>query len=270
MQPEAAQLPRGTNMKNALLWVKAWFKQWARWKDYKAMRRKVSKIDTFLAISRILTGNPPVSSPGPFIAHPAQQEAIDSLKANLRTVKKIETVAYGDSLMDFPRFALQSVPSGQNAAKAGMWAHQIRGVILATAEVVRERKPDYVILSSGAGNPLLAYQPIESVISQTLELLNTARKEFPQSKLIVYGLPPTSRMYLLQNSQLVEQVVFNWILKDGNAVFLPLQKQFAGMLGIFPKARISSDKVHFTPLGVRIFDELLQKAKKAGSGSIVD
>lgn len=257
-------------MKHAFLWIKAWFKQWSHWKDYKTMRRKVRKIDTVLAISRILTGNPLVSSPGPFTAHPAQQVAIDSLNANLRSVKSIETIAYGDSLLDFPRFQLQCVPSGQNAAKAGMWAHHMRGVILGTATTVRERKPSYVILSSGAGNPLLAYQPLESVVNQTLELLNTARREFPQSKLIIYGLPPTSRMYLLQNAPEVEKIVYNWILKDQNAVFLPLQKRFAGMFGIYPKARISSDKVHFTPSGVRIFDELLERAKKAPKGSIVD
>lgn len=255
-------------MKKALLWIKAWFKQWAHWKDYQSMRRKVRKLDTALAISRVLTGNPPVAQPGPFIPHPAQQEAIEALNANLKG-KKVDTIAYGDSLLDFPRMTLQSVPSGQNAARAGMWAHHMRGVILDTAKIAKEANPKYVIVSSGAGNPLLAYQPIESVLKQTIALLDEARNQFPRARIIVYGLPPTSRMYLLQHANHLEQVVFRWVIKDYNAVFLPLQKRFAGMFGIFPKARISSDKVHFTPIGVRIFDELMERAKRAQKGSIV-
>lgn len=216
---------------------------------------------------------------GPFLKHGKQDECVekytDSIKRHAnRNAENIvpQTISFADSLMDFPRNKICSVPERNNFSMAGSWSHHMGDMASLLQPILEENKVPvgYVVVGCLGGNPLLVCQEFHSVISEAVLALEKIRKLFPYAKMIVYGLPPCFNIWAMMHHFDFEKIVYNWVRQDGNAVFLPLQSKFGGFMGLIPRIEMSVDGVHFSRKGVMIFDKLLNKAKKAKAGSIVD
>ena len=114
---------------------------------------------------------------------------------------------------------------------------------------------DYVVSGCYGGNPLLQKQPLDYTIQKSIEALNEVRKHYPWQRMIVYGLPPTVSIHVGLNHQQFDGAMYEWVFKDINAVFLPLQKKFTKLF-IWPKAVMTMDGVHLSPQGKEVFDNL--------------
>lgn len=248
------------------LWIKAWIRQWIEWDRMRKLRKKSRDLSIFLALTRGISPAPP----GPYRQHPNHDAMVSRAHQNLSRVSAIGTLAYGDSLLDIPRDDITAVSSGFNFALSGSWSHHMAQMARDLQGMTTGCSISNVIVGCLGGNPLLAYQPIDTVIREAQKALDTIREVHPRSRIIVYGIPPVARMYVLKHAPAVDQALLYWVLNDRDAVFLPLQREFSGSLGLTPKASISSDGVHFSPVGVRLFDDLLMAAKMAPRGSIVD
>jgi hypothetical protein len=205
---------------------------------------------------------------------PAHRERLKGFTAGLNGAPKGDTIAFGDSLIDLTRNRLRSVPSRLNFAISGSWANHM-AQMAADIRPALERagiygSVKYVIVGSLGGNPLLMRQPVDRTIEESHKALDAIRRLYPGARIIVFGIPPTISMYVNKNALFFEAALYRWVLADRDAVLLPLQKRFAGPLGLFPKAVMSVDGVHLSSQGAVEFDRLLEKAKKASPKSLVD
>lgn len=206
--------------------------------------------------------------------HPLHKERVDQYtKTLLETkTKKYDTISVGDSLMDgWTKEEFTAVHKSRNFNIGGSWAHHMRDMYKAMIPImlVNNIRADNIIIGSLGGNPFLMRQHLDLTVKHSIAVLDDLRKMLPIQRIIVYGIPPTVSAYATGVSPAFEAALYKWVLKDINSVFLPLQKKFAKWM-IFPKAVMSADGVHFTPLGIKEFDELLVRAKTAKPRSIVD
>lgn len=187
------------------------------------------------------------------------------------TGKTIRSIAFGDSILDIPKSQYKSVPQHRNFALSGSWAQHM-------AQMARDLKPylsgfyvENVIVGCLGGNPLLAGQPIEHVISTSQKALKEISELYPSSKLVVYGLPPVYNLNVAYNSIVFEVAIYQWLAGNhGNFVFIPMQKQFAGLLGLFPTIKMSSDGVHLSNAGVVTLDRLFARGFDAMPLSVIE
>ncbi len=205
---------------------------------------------------------------------PAHRARLWQFIGKLRQTPKGDTIAFGDSLLDMTRKKLHSVPDSLNFSICGSWAHHMAQMAADIRPALKEagimKSVRYVVVGSLGGNPLLMRQPVNVTIDQSLAALDTVRRLYPSVRIIVFGIPPTVSIYVNTNAVAFEAALYRWVLADRDAVLLPLQRQFAGWLGLYPKAVMSVDGIHFSERGTREFDKLIEKGKQAPSKSLVD
>jgi hypothetical protein len=211
------------------------------------------------------------------IKHILHDERLAQYKKELLATKAAarDTVSFGDSLMDgWTKDTYTAVKKDRNFNIAGSWANHMRDMYKEIIPFMMENKiyVNNIIIGCLGGNPLLAMQPIDITIQKSVEVLKDLRAMIPNPKvrIIVYGIPPTVDIYVNKNAMAFEAALYQWVLSDMNAVFLPLQKKFAGFLGMFPKFNMTADGVHFSENGVYEFDQLLIRAKSGMMARIVD
>ena len=247
----------------ALIWIKT--KMYER--EYRRNMRNSAMLDAILSRMK--------PDPGLWNREiPAHQARLRGFIGSLRNAPGGDTIAFGDSLLDRTRKKLRSVPDRLNFSISGSWANHMarmaadmRPVLARTgiADSVR-----YVVVGSLGGNPLLMRQPVDMTITHSLAALDAIRRLYPSARLIVFGIPPTVSTYVNTRAVTFEAALYRWVRADRDAVLLPLQRKFAGWLGLYPKAVMSVDGVHFSAKGALEFDRLIEKGKRAQSGSIVD
>jgi lysophospholipase L1-like esterase len=247
----------------ALIWIKT--KMYER--QYRRNMRNSAMLDVVLSRMK--------PDPGLWKRDsPAHQARLKLYTENLRGAPRGDTIAFGDSLLDLTRKKLQSVPDRLNFSISGSWAHHMARMA-ADIRPALERagisiSVRYVVVGSLGGNPLLLRQPVDVTITHSLAALDAVRRLYPSARIIVYGIPPTVSTYVNTNAIPFEAALYRWVRADRDAVLLPLQRKFAGWLGLYPKAVMSVDGVHFSSKGALEFDRLIEKGKRALAGSIVD
>lgn len=183
------------------------------------------------------------------------------------------TINYGDSIVDMWRDRWQS--HDLVFSVGGMHHYHMLHMAQVLKPVMDAKKlyPKFVTIGTLGGNPLLQHQEISSVIAKSIECLNGLRALYPASftKLIVYGLPPVTAIYASAHSFNFEQKIYQWVVNDSNAVFIPMFKQFGtGFLGLTPKSWVTAEGIHLSPVGQVLLDERFEYAKSAKPKSIVD
>lgn len=212
-------------------------------------------------LTQIFLVNPPsIDAP-----HPLMATRLASASKYIETFPPIvNAVAVGDSLLDIPRNSFSCLPSKQNFSISGSWANHMEQMIRGVHQAgLSTRRVKNIVIGSLGGNPLLVNQSLQFVIGMALSALNTTRILFPESRIIVYGLPPVYSIHAATNSFAFESVLWDWVQKDHNAVFIPFLSFGRGFLKLLPRETLSNDGVHFTPWGVYLFDRMLLKALTA-------
>lgn len=206
--------------------------------------------------------------------HPSHRRRLAQFSEKLRGTPRSDTIAFGDSLLDMTRTRLRSVPDRMNFSTSGTWAHHMaRMAADIRPELMRDghyQSVKYVVVGSLGGNPLLMRQPVDVTITRSCAALDSIRSLYLGARIIVFGLPPTVSLYVNMNAIPFEAALYQWVLADRDAVLLPLQRHFAGSMGIFPRADMTVDGVHFSERGALEFDRLIERAKKAPSRSVID
>lgn len=248
----------------ALIWLRTKLYEW----EYRRIMEKGALLD--LALSHLKAC--PVAWNDDFPAF--QRERLAGFISDLPGAPKDDMICFGDSLLDLTRDRLGSVRPGLNFSVSGSWAHHMARIAAEMrSPLVREGiygRVRYVIVGSLGGNPLLMRQPVDITIKRSIEALDSIRRLYPGARIIVFGIPPTVSLYVNLNAPDFEAALWRWVRGDRDAVFLPLQRRFAGRFGLFPRGVMSTDGVHFSRKGAREFDRLLRKGKLVPSGTIVD
>jgi hypothetical protein len=247
----------------AVIWLST--KMYGR--EYRRSMRNATMIDVMLSRLKISPENWNVESP-------AHRERLTLYARNLRNARGGDTIAFGDSLLDLPRNKLRSVPARLNFSICGSWANHMSQMAADIRPALKEAgiydSVKYVVVGSLGGNPLLMRQPVEQTITHSLAALDSIRRLYPAARIIVYGIPPTTSLYVNMNALPFEAALCKWVLADRDSVLLPLQRKFAGWLGLYPKAVMSVDGIHFSSQGIIEFDGLIEEGKRAPAKSIVD
>lgn len=248
-----------------LLWAR--FISWVYRRKYRVATKKTILLD--FAMESL--------QPDPaawLVPHPEHNQRLAEYFVGLKSSPGGDTIAFGDSLLDGPREKFCAIRSCLNFAISGSWANHMATMaadILPMLDATgKSAEIDFLIVGSLGGNPLLQRQPVLTTITHSLQALTEIRYRYPRQRLIVYGIPPTVSIYVNLNAIKFEAAIYEWIIRDGNAVYLPLFRKFAGAFGLFPKVLLSADGVHMTPAGIVLFDELLERGKTAPAGTLVD
>lgn len=248
------------------------------WIDTKLNEKKFNKMkkDT-TTMNLVLEKFTPVAEAWN-VQHPAHIQRVQEYSKVLVDTRseKFDTIGFGDSLLDnkYSRQYMSELNTKRNFAVGGAWSNHIIQMaedlfpILMVNKIYQ--KIEHVVIGSLGGNPLLQKQPVDVVIEKSIEALTRFRRLFPVQRLIIYGIPPTVLVYATMNAYPYEAAMYKWVMNDMNSVYLPLQKKFANGAFIFPKAIMSADGVHMSPVGVTEFDELIGKGKKSKPRLIVD
>ena len=171
------------------------------------------------------------------------------------------TVLIGDSLSDFTRKELTCVDKRLNLALAGQASSFYDSILKDTFQSLQAVNPEYLIIEC-FGNELLSYYDIQVVKEHATRTFKLARSLYPNSKIILGGLPPVYDVYV--NTVKIEFTnhLLNLVNTDSNSCLVILEKHFAGLFGVFPKIDYSSDGVHFAGKGIIEYDKLLNEAKR--------
>jgi hypothetical protein len=250
----------------------AWIETKIKPKQSQKMKDQVRKLE----LAMILKYPEPVV--GPFLDHPGYTPHLAKCVAYFNTYAKTRmehdtdrTWMVGDSIAAQARDHLRSVIPLLNMALGGMWAHHMRRIILDISLIFKSAGfvPRHIVVGTPGGNNLLNRQTPDETARQFLDVLDLLRFRFPQSRIIVYGLPFTITAYIIQSRGVIDNAVMRWVRNDKNAVLLCLVKNFVKKNRILPKPDYSSDGVHMTPLGMIEFDDDIRRGKKAMPGSLI-
>ena len=166
-------------------------------------------------------------------------------------------INFGDSLSDFSRIQLNAYHDGIFSI-GGSWSHHIEMMVKDLKDDLSVYNVKNVTVGSLGGNPMLVYYNINETIKYALQCLDTIRSCYPESRIIVYGIPPLFNIYATQNSYFFDHKMIEWTIQDKNAKFLSLKEHFgSGWLKLFPVSEWSRDGVHFNPQGASKFAQLL-------------
>lgn len=224
------------------------------------------------SVLKILAGIPPrdVPVPVPFPTFEADLKKFSvSVKSWIGKNKgKPLRLAFGDSIAAFAKEYLSEFPAETNCCEPGSSMPHFLIMARAIAKIIGETPVSHVLIGSG-GNAALGGQSLEKILSDVDVCLEGVARLFPDAKIIVYGFPPVYDVYATAIAPAVEHIMMQFVGRD-NAVFLPLQKHFAGFLGLFPRIRYSSDGVHLNEAGIVRFDKLIKRALVVPAGSVVD
>lgn len=171
-------------------------------------------------------------------------------------------INFGDSLTDMARTQIKLCHDGIFSI-SGSWSHHMQMM----AEDLHKDLSRFVIknISIGClgGNPLLVHQNYETVVKEAIECLNKVRELYPDSRIIVYGLPPVYNIHVTENTYQFDNELLQWTLKDKDAKFINLKARFGkGFARLFPQVEYSSDGVHFNPRGAGEFSTLIAKEQR--------
>lgn len=193
--------------------------------------------------------------------HPFHYRRVEEYKKEISYWKKDKhvTINFGDSLTDMARVQIARVHNGVFSI-SGSWAHHMEMMATDLAESINSRVVvKNVSIGCLGGNPLLAYQNYDAVVSDSLKCLDTIRRLFPQARIVVYGLPSVFNIHVIKNTYQFDIALFNWCSKDINARFISLKEIFGQGWGkLFPSVKYSSDGVHFNPDGAAKFASYLE------------
>lgn len=242
-------------------------------KEHKRMRREMTVVTNY--ITKDMLPADLIGEEAWAIPDYSNSEKIQGFKVETLTMKNkdFDTISFGDSIMDgWTRLEYTAVHRTRNYNIGGSWANHMRAVYRQMIPFLQEQNIQYknVIIGCLGGNPFLFKQPLKITIEKSLETLVELRQKCPTQRIIVYGIPPVVSIYATERAYPFEQAIYTqWILKDANSAFLPLQKKFTTK-GVLPKATMSLDGIHFTPKGVYEFDQLLLKAKELSNNELVE
>lgn len=236
-------------------------------------RGQYAKAHKLAIVAALATeGLSPSGANGPYLEHPGHDKALESFGEQIDRIRAnpaaVDTIAFGDSIMDFARGELDSVPADGNFGLAGSWPHNVTRMALQVIPALASLQgfaPRHLVIGTPGGNPLLLNQDPAGVVAQTLFCLDTvrdeARKYWPGIHFILYGLPPTYSFNVYRARPEYTANLIRWADRDGNACYVDICAGFAGLFGLFPSLRMSSDGVHQTPRGIRLMDQRFQSAK---------
>lgn len=244
------------------------------WLNRKSIEDAHNKAKVLSIGEEIILGRrePPI---GPYVEHPLHKQRLIQYAKNVQEVKAsdIDTIAFGDSLIDIPRNDWTQINEKVNFAISGSWANHMQQMAVEISPILKMKgiEPKNVIIGTLGGNPLLAYQNVDATISISINCLDKIRELFPSAKIIVYGLPPVYNAWATKYSLKFEGKMYEWVNKDVNAVFIPIFSNFgSGVLYSTPNIQNSSDGVHLSNTGVVKLDKLFKRAKSATPKSIID
>lgn len=231
-------------------------------------RQHNQAILTALALEHIQ----PAGAQGPYLEHPGHDKALEAFGEQIDRIREnpeaVDTIAFGDSILDFARADLASIPANGNFGLAGSWPHNVTRMALQIIPALASLpnfRPRHLVIGTPGGNPLLLKQDPSGVIAQTWFCLDTvrdeARKYWPGIHFILYGLPPTYSPNVYRSRPEYTANLIRWTDRDGLACYVDICAGFGGLFGIFPSLRMSSDGVHQTPRGIRKMDQRFQTAK---------
>lgn len=171
--------------------------------------------------------------------------------------EKAVNINFGDSLTDMSKKQIERYHN-LVLSISGSWAHHIQQMIEDTSDCLKKFKVQNISIGCLGGNPLLVYQNFDEVVRDTISCLNKLRQLYPNSRIIVYGLPPVYNIHVNQNTYQFDSILNDWVEKDINSRFVNLKARFGTGWGkLFPSCEWSSDGVHFNTEGACIFSELI-------------
>lgn len=232
------------------------------WKQRKEYEKniKVSKDGAILTHLMSDTFNKNVER----LKHPLHDARLKEYKNILKSIKKRKDIDinFGDSLTDMSREQIEMVHDGVFSI-SGSWAHHMTMMVEDLKESLEKFNIKNVSVGCLGGNPMLVYQNFDEVVKDSIHCLNTIRENFPDTRIIVYGIPPVYNIYATTHSYDFDIKLLDWVSKDKDARFISLKNHFGrGFLNLFPQIEYSSDGVHFNPRGANKFAQLIKKEKK--------
>lgn len=202
-------------------------------------------------------------------AHPLHATRAEQYRSNIAVHPAPQIIAFGDSLKDIPRGDFQHLAEHNNFSISGSRSHHMLEMAREIqAELITQNKLgalEYLHIGTLEGNGFLMGAPLEHALERSLHCLTEVRKLFPRPRFIVDLLPPTYSPYANLSRPAFETRIMQWIAADGNAAAIG----FHSMGTTTPNLTLSSDGVHFTPEGVRRFDEAMERARRRSPGTLV-
>lgn len=196
----------------------------------------------------------------PLTKHFAHDERVTQNKALITTWKPGQnvTINFGDSLSDFTRPQLADSHDGIFSI-GGSWANHMEQMAIDLHDDLKKVNVKNITIGCLGGNPMLVYYDYQTIYNSSIKCLNTVRKLYPTSRIIVYGIPPLYNIYATENCTNFDLSLKTWTLSDSNAKFLSLKEHFGtGFARFFPTSKWSADGVHFNESGGRKFGKLLK------------
>lgn len=201
--------------------------------------------------------------------HPLHADRALQYRENIVKYPAPRIIAFGDSLKDIPRGDFKHLAEHNNFAISGSRSHHMLEMAREVqTELARQNKlsaVEYLHIGTLEGNGFLMGAPLEHALERALHCLGEVRRLFPTPRFIVDLLPPTYSPYANLSRPAYETRIMQWIAADGNAVAIG----FHSMGTTTPNLTLSSDGVHFTPEGVRRFDEAMERARRRSPGTLV-
>lgn len=216
----------------------------------------------------------PVPQVGPFLPHPEYLAHLEECASNFRKYflegNTSGVWGVGDSILAQSRYDLDMIDPRMNDALGGSWAHHIQKTVQDMRLFFKAVGfiPSAIVVGTPGGNNLLNRQEVNSVIGQSIEMLDCIRTSYPNAKLVVYGLPASIVAYLIQTRPVVHEAVRAWC-KANRAVFLEMEKRYVEDKHVLPAADASYDGVHLTPLGKLAFNADIKAGLNALPGSVI-
>lgn len=211
---------------------------------------------------------------GGFPPYPFQEESIRTFQKHISNFKSHNlerdvTIAFGDSLIAFIAKELSQVDYRLNFAQPGSGSPNFLQTAKDLSEELKDFKVNNVVVGCFGGNPLLSYQDFEEIKQEARTAFRGLRGIFPESKIIVYGLPPVYDVYANIYALEFDKFMIQEVKEDKNAVFLLLKIRFADKSGILPSIKYSSDGVHLRGEAIIILDQMIKEAKSLPPGTIL-
>jgi hypothetical protein len=243
-------------------------------KNYKKNKNTVRA--TMLAMDKAY----PVPTLENYAPHPQYAEHLKKCQSNfvdyaIHDMKKDndKTIGIGDSLLAQAVNEVSEVIDPRlNWALGGARACHIVTLLKDMIPIMKQYgfTPKNIVVGTPDGNGLLVHNEINNVIEQCNILLNFIRQEFFSTRIIIYGIPMAIIDYIIQNYSAYQTNLFNWMMKDVNAVLLPLIKDFVEGYHIMMKSDYSCDGVHLSPKGRYLFGQLIQKGKCGSPNRLIN
>ena len=191
--------------------------------------------------------------------HFGHDERLADYKKVIKTWQKKtdKTINFGDSIADFARDQFAVNHDGIFSI-GGSWAHHMQQMAEALADDLKDFRIKNITIGTLGGNPMLVYRNMDEVINAAITCLNRVRQLYPNSRIIVYGIPPLFNIYATMNCTDFDMKMIEWVTHDPNARFLSLKQHFGtGFAKFFPSSKWSADGVHFTEAGAAKLNKLL-------------